>query len=337
MEQRMFETATLADLPAFGIAHETNVEAGTGCTVVVAPAGATCGVDVRGGGPATRETDLLRPDNMIELVHAVVISGGSAFGLAASTGVMEALGAESIGFGVGDARVPIVVQACLFDLLVGENTHPGPASGAAAARAALALQREGMTGDLAQGCVGAGCGATVGKLLGPERIMKGGFGWSAIRAGDLVVASLVAVNACGNVRDRAGDWIAGCRDDHGNVVPPMQAMEMAFAAQAAAQAASRTDEDGAPCTNTTLGVVLTNAALTKAQATKVSTMAHDAYARAIEPVHTMNDGDTIFTFASGPVATDTNLVGALACETMQDAIVNAVLQATDAYGIPAAR
>lgn len=329
MTERLFQKATFVDLPAFGVAHETNAEAGTGCTVVVAPAGATCGVDVRGGGPATRETDLLRPENMVEQVHAVVISGGSAFGLAAATGVMDVLAEEGIGFRLGDACVPIVVEACLFDLLVGENAHPGPEEGAAAARAALAAQRAGMADGLAQGNVGAGCGASVGKLLGPERVMKSGFGWSGVRAGELAVVALVAVNACGEVRDRNGRWIAGCRADDGSIIPPMQALEMAATAQAAAQ-------KGAPCTNTTLGIVLTNARLTKAQATKVSTMTHDAYARAIEPVHTLNDGDTIFTFASGEVATDTNLLGALACDAMQDAIINAVKSATDAYGLPAA-
>ena len=328
MAEGMIERATLADLPAFGVAHETNAEGGTGCTVVVAPAGATCGVDVRGGGPATRETDLLRPENMVEQVHAVVISGGSAFGLAASCGVMDVLAGEGIGFQLGDACVPIVVEACLFDLLVGQNVHPGPESGTAAARAALKAQREGMGADIAQGNVGAGCGASVGKLLEPERAMKSGFGWAGVRAGELVVVALVAVNACGNVRDRAGRWIAGCRDDQGNVIPPLQAMEMAFRMQAAQQ--------DAPCTNTTLGIVLTNAALTKAQATKVSTMTHDAYARAIEPVHTLNDGDTIFTFASGSVPTDTSFLGALACDAMQDAIINAVQNASSAYGLPAA-
>ena len=333
MAEHLFKKATLADLPAFGVAHETNTEAGTGCTVVVAPAGATCGVDVRGGGPATRETDLLRPENMVEQVHAVMIAGGSAFGLAASAGVMDVLAEEGIGFRLGDACVPIVVEACLFDLLVGKNAHPGPAEGAAAARAALAAQRAGLNDRLAQGNVGAGCGATVGKLLEPERAMKSGFGWSGIRAGDVVVLALVAVNACGEVRDRDGRWIAGCRADDGGVIPPMQAMEMAYRMQTAQAARAASD---APCTNTTLGIVLTNAKLTKAQATKVSTMTHDAYARAIEPVHTLNDGDTIFTLASGEVATDTNLLGALACDAMQDAIINAVKNATSAYGLPAA-
>lgn len=330
MDRALLQKATPADLPAFGIAHETNAAAGTGCTVVVAPSGAVCGVDVRGGGPATRETDLLRPENMIREVQSVVIGGGSAFGLAASCGVMDALAEEHIGFELGGAYVPIVVQACLFDLLVGENVFPGRDEGHAAARAALAAQRAGMTADLAQGNVGAGCGATVGKLLGPEAAMKGGFGWAGVRAGDLVVVALAAVNACGCVRDRDGRWIAGCHDGAGHVLPPLDALEQAFAARAA-------DDAEAPCTNTTLGVVLTNARLTKAEAAKAASMTQDAYARAIMPVHTMSDGDTIFVASSGEAAADVNTVGVLACEAMQDAIVSAVEHAEPAYGLPAAR
>ncbi len=329
MDDTLFQKATLADLPAFGIAHETNEAAGTGCTVVVAPQGAVCGVDVRGGGPATRETDLLKPENMVQKVHSVVISGGSAFGLAASCGVMDALAEEGIGFELGSVHVPIVVEACLFDLLVGENAFPGREEGYAAARAALAAQRDRTSvSELPQGNVGAGCGATVGKLLGPEAVMKSGFGWAGARAGELVVVALAAVNACGNVRGRDGRWIAGCHDGAGNVIDPMKAMGMAFAAQAPVA-------EAAPCTNTTLGVVLTNAKLTKAEATKAASMTHDAYARAIEPVHTLNDGDTVFVAASGETEASVNAIGTLACEAMQDAIINAVRFAEPAYGLPA--
>lgn len=329
MDRALFQKATPADLSAFGIAHETNAAAGTGCTVVVAPHGAVCGVDVRGGGPATRETDLLRPENMIQKVQSIVIAGGSAFGLAASCGVMDALAEERIGFELGGAYVPIVVQACLFDLLVGENAFPGHDEGYAAARAALAAQSAGMTDDLAQGNVGAGCGATVGKLLGPDAAMKGGFGWAGVRAGELVVVALAAVNACGCVRDRNGRWIAGCHDGDGHVIAPDLALGRAFGARAST-------EEETPCTNTTLGVVLTNARLTKAEITKAASMTQDAYARAIAPVHTMNDGDTVFAASSGEVAADTNTVGMLACEAMQDAIVSAVEHAEPAYGLPAA-
>lgn len=325
----MFRTASLADLPAFLCGHAQNPEAATGCTVVVAPEGAVCGVDVRGGGPATRETDLLRPENMIEAVHAVVLAGGSAFGLAASTGVMDELAARGIGFPVEGARVPIVVGACLFDLLVGESAHPDAAMGAEACAAAFARPAEE---PLAEGNVGAGCGATVGKLLGGERAMKSGLGTCGLALGELAVVAIVAVNALGNVRDGDGAWIAGCRDDEGRVMDPLAAFgAMAAAGDGTAPAA------GGPCANTTIGVVLTNARLTKAQASKTASTVHDAYARAIKPVHTLNDGDTVFAFASGEVEALPDAVSVLACEAMQGAIVNAVRQAEGACGLPAAR
>ena len=325
----MFRTASLADLPAFLCGHAQNPEAATGCTVVVAPEGAVCGVDVRGGGPATRETDLLRPENMIEAVHAVVLAGGSAFGLAASTGVMDELAARGIGFPVEGARVPIVVGACLFDLLVGESAHPDAAMGAEACAAAFARPAEE---PLAEGNVGAGCGATVGKLLGGERAMKSGLGTCGLALGELAVVAIVAVNALGNVRDGDGAWIAGCRDDEGRVMDPLAAFgAMAAAGDGTAPAA------GGPCANTTIGVVLTNARLTKAQATKASSTVHDAYARAIKPVHTSGDGDTVFTFASGEVEADYDTFAILATEAMQGAVVRAVEQAEGAYGLPAAR
>ena len=322
----MFEMADLSELQAFKIGHAQDAAAGTGCTAVVAPEGAVCGVDVRGGGPATRETDLLRPENMIEAVHAVVLSGGSAFGLAASTGVMDELAERGIGFPVESARVPIVVGACLFDLLVGKPAHPDAAMGRAAARAAFA-----GGGASAEGNVGAGCGATVGKLLGGERAMKAGLGCAAARMGPLVVGALVAVNALGNVRDADGTWIAGCRGDDGRVMDPLAAFSLLAAQQAAAGAGG-----AGPCANTTLGVVLTNARLTKAQATKVASTAHDAYARAIKPVHTQNDGDTIFAFASGEIGAETDVVAVAATEAMERAIVRAVRAAEPAFGLPAA-
>lgn len=317
--------ANLNELASFRIGHAQNEEAGTGCTVVIAPAGASCGVDVRGGGPATRETDLLKPENMIEAVHAVVLSGGSAFGLEASCGVMEELASRGIGFPLGAATVPIVVQACLFDLLVGRPEHPDKAMGRAAAAAAFE-QSEAMA--LLQGNVGAGCGATVGKLLAPEAAMKSGLGTSCLRIGELVVGAIVAVNAVGCVRDESG-WIAGCQDGRGGVTDPLDAMVWA--------ATAMRSTEKTPCANTTIGIVITNAKLTKAQATKVSSTAHDAYARAIKPVHTSNDGDTIFTFASGEVETGADVVAVLGTEAMQQAIVSGVKAAHGAFGLPAAR
>ena len=297
------------------------------------PRGAVCGVDVRGGGPATRETDLLRPENMIEAVHAVVLAGGSAFGLAASAGVMDELAARGIGFPVEGARVPIVVGACLFDLLVGENAQPGRRHGRRGLRRGVRPHAPKSRWPRATWAPAAA--PAVGKLLGGGRAMKAGLGICGLALGELAVVAVVAVNALGNVRDEDGAWIAGCRDDEGHVMDPLAA----FGAMAAAAAAGdgTAPAAGGPCANTTIGVVLTNARLTKAQATKTASTVHDAYARAIEPVHTLNDGDTVFAFASGEVEALPDAVAVLACEAMQGAIVRAVCQAEGACGLPAAR
>lgn len=330
----MITAATLSELKAFRIGHAQDESAGTGCTAIIAPEGASCGVDVRGGGPATRETDLLRPENMIEKVHAVVLSGGSAFGLEASCGVMEELARRSIGFELGGAYVPIVVGASLFDLLVGKPVYPDKAMGQAAAKAAF----DNGTAEPARGNAGAGCGATVGKFSLPTSAMKSGIGWSCLRMGELVVGAIVAVNAIGCVRDEQGNWIAGVRDAEGKVAEPLTAMaQAALMMQQAQAAAAAAAAEGAPCTNTTIGVVLTNAKLTKAQAQKVSSGTHDAYARAIKPVHTSNDGDAIFTFASCEVEAMPDMVTLLANEAMHKAIVDAVMQAEGAWGLPAAK
>lgn len=320
----MFEQAELADLTAFRFGHAQDLEAATGCTVVIAPQGAVCGIDVRGGGPATRETDLLKPENMIQAVHAVVLSGGSAFGLEASSGVMDVLAQREIGFAIETARVPIVVGACLFDLLVGQNAHPDKAMGTAATEAALA----GNPFD--EGVVGAGTGASVGKLLGGSRAMKSGFGFSVLRFGELVVGALVAVNALGNIRADDGSWIAGSRADNGTVMDGLQAFGLAAQAMA-------TQSQATACENTTIGAIVTNARITKAEATKISSTCHDAYARAIKPVHTSNDGDAIFTFASGEVDSRSDLVAIMGTEAMQQAIYRAIKTAQSAYGLPAAR
>lgn len=322
----MFEQARLEDLTAFRFGHAQDERVGTGCTVIIAPQGAVCGVDVRGGGPATRETDLLKPENMIEAVHAVVLSGGSAFGLEASCGVMEALAEEGLGFPVETARVPIVVGACLFDLLVGKPGHPNKAMGRKAVAAALAGS------PFEAGNVGAGTGATVGKLLGGDRAMKAGIGFHALRFGELVVGAVVAVNALGNVCADDGTWIAGCRAEDGSVMDGGVAIERA--ARASIASGSTATADAGPCANTTIGAIVTNARLTKAQATKVSSTCHDAYARAVKPVHTSNDGDAIFTFASGEVELPIDFVAAMGNEAMQQAIYAAVLSAKPAYGLP---
>lgn len=324
----MFSEAGYADLPQFRAAHRTNAEGGTGCTVFVAPAGAVGAIDVRGGAPATRETDLLKPENMVERIHGVVLSGGSAFGLEAACGVMEELTARDIGFVLAGACVPIVCGASLFDLPVGASVWPGKEDGRAAARAAFEDFSEAA---LAQGCVGAGTGATVGKMGLPGQAMKSGFGWAGLRMGEVVVIANVAVNALGNVMAEDGTWLAGALGADGQVEDPFVA-----AAKAQAERAAQASAEGSLTTNTTIGCILTNAALTKPQATKVAQIAQDAYARCIKPVHTLNDGDTIFVMASGDEEAPTDQVAILATEAMERAIRLAVRQASSTFGLKAA-
>lgn len=324
----LFEPASLADLPDFKFGHAQDVQAGTGCTVFIAPEGACCGVDVSGGGPATRETDLLRSENMIESIHAVVLSGGSAFGLEASSGVMDALAKRSIGFQLGESCVPIVCGACLFDLSLGEPLHPDKEMGACAVESAFSQD------VFSEGNAGAGTGASVGKLLGFESAMKSGFGFTVIKRGELVVGSFVAVNAVGNVMNPQGGWLAGCRNSQGTIVDPLEAISQIMSFEDMGEKDSTKDVH-AP-TNTTLSAIVTNAKLTKAQANKVSAMANDAYARAIKPVHTSQDGDAIFTLASGKVHAVPDLVGIMATEALESAIYRSIKNAQSAYGLPAA-
>lgn len=333
----VFAPATKADLPAFGIGSAELASRGTGCTFVVAPQGAVCGVDVRGAAPATRETDLLRPANTVEKVQGVMISGGSAFGLEAACGAMDELAARGIGFHLMDACVPIIPGACLFDLPVGQFAYPRKEQGAEACVNALANLESGE--DPQQGNIGAGTGATVAKMLGPDCAVKAGLGWHAVALGPVVVGALVAVNAAGCVYDPAGHLLAGMRMADGSMLDAQAALPLMMQAAAqgagAASVAEAAAQAAGPCANTTLGVVLTNAQLTKAQANRLATTTHDAYARSIKPVHTSNDGDCIFAMASGDVAAQPDLVAMMACEAMQQAIANAVAFASSAYGIPA--
>lgn len=318
---RKYESIT--DIEGIYVGNATNAEAGTGCTVIVCPAGATGGVDVRGGAPATRETDLLRPEETVQVLHAVVLSGGSAFGLAASAGVAEELERRDIGLDVGVAKVPIVSGACLFDLMCGRaDVRPTAADGAAAVAAAL----DGERAPLEVGNVGAGTGCTVGKLAGAERCMKSGLGESLQTCGELVCGAVVAVNAVGDVVDPvSGSGIAGLLDEAGErVVDSTEAL----LSPAATMPLSRT--------NTTISCVVTNAKLTKAEATKVAQMAADAYAHTIRPTHTTNDGDTIFVMATGEVEMPLDVVGVLATKALERAIVDGALSARGDYGFKAA-
>ena len=306
------------------VGHHTLAARPTGCTVVLAEAGAVAGVDVRGGAPGTRETDLLDPAKSVQRVHAVVLAGGSAFGLDAAGGVVRYLSERGVGYDTGVAKVPIVPAAILFDLGVGDPAvRPGADCGYRAAEAAAA-------GPVAEGNVGAGAGATVGKLGGAGRAMKGGTGSAAVTVpGGLVVAALAVVNAVGDVVDPAtGRVIAGVRTPDGKRLADARTL-----LRAGAGAGGRQGE------NTTLGIVATNAALSQAEATAVAQMAHDGFARAIVPSHTPSDGDAIFALATGrhdePVRAGT--VGALAAEVMAEAVLRAVRAATGIPGYPAAR
>jgi L-aminopeptidase/D-esterase-like protein len=314
----------LTAVPGVRVGHKERSERPTGCTVVLVESGAVGGVDVRGGAPGTRETDLLDPVNTVDVVHAVVLSGGSAFGLDVSTGVVRYLEERGVGFETSVARVPIVVQAILFDLQVGgpATVRPDAACGYDAARHATA-------GPIDEGNVGAGAGATVGKLRGGERAMRGGLGTASFSLENgLVVAALVVVNALGDVIDPTnGKVVAGVRTEDGIGLADARSL---------LRASGRAE--GQPGQNTTIGVVVTNARLTKAQATKVAQMAQDGLARTIVPSHTPWDGDAIFSLATGSLDREVDVlsIGALAADVTAEAVLRAVRHATALPGLPAA-
>lgn len=320
---------SLTDVPGLRVGHAHNLDAQTGCTVVLCEAdGAVAGVDVRGAAPGTRETDLLEPGNLIERVHAIVLTGGSVFGLDAACGVVRWLEEHGVGFDVGVARVPIVPAAVIFDLAVGDpNVRPDYLMGyEACERASAQAVEEGRTG--------VGAGATVGKLLGLPMASPGGVGTAAMKLPNgVTIGALVVVNAFGDIIDPAsGHILAGARAPRGGWLDTQRAIEQAAVASGASkhkaskkaaprgkQAASHQPFSG--IANTTLAVVATDAALTKAQAKKVAVMAHDGFARAIRPVHTMFDGDTIFALSTGEKAADVTTIGAVAAELVARAIV----------------
>lgn len=316
----------ITDVEGIEVGHWTNLEAATGCTVVLCRQGAVAGVDVRGSAPGTRETDLLRPVNLVQQAHAVVLAGGSAYGLDAASGVMCWLEEQGIGFNVGVGVVPIVASAVLFDLTIGRpDVRPGSEAGYAACQAA-------SNGPVTEGCVGAGTGATVGKLLGPLYATKSGVGTAARRiAGEVTVGALVAVNAFGDVVDpMTGKVIAGPRDPQGKGF--VNTIERLHADLSQTML-------GFP-SNSTLAVVATDAVLSKEGANKMAQMAHDGLAQAIRPIHTMMDGDTVFALATGrrvEASVDVSVVGAVAASVLAEAVLRAVRQATSLAGVPAAR
>jgi len=308
----------LCDVPGVLVGHATDREGLTGCTAVLFEEPyAVVGVDVRGSSPGTRETDRLSPMGTVRRTHALLLTGGSAFGLAAVEGVVGFLEEHDVGLDVGVARIPLVSAAVLFDLVVGSPAaRPDPEMGYEAASAA-------KSGDFAQGSVGAGTGATVGKALGMERAMKGGVGSASVGLdGGLVVGALAAVNAFGGVRDPdSGKVLAGPRTDDGALGDTVELLPEAVTRM-------RWGED------TTLGIVATNANLSKTQASKVAQMAHDGLARAVEPVHTTVDGDVVFAASVGGADAATDVVGAWGARVMQEAILRAVRRAEGVPGIP---
>jgi L-aminopeptidase/D-esterase-like protein len=307
----------LCDVPGVLVGHATDHEALTGCTAVVFEEPAVVGVDVRGSSPGTRETDRLGPHGTVRRTHALLLTGGSAFGLAAAEGVVRFLEENDVGLDIGVARIPLVSAAVLFDLVVGDpGVRPGPEMGYEAAASA-------KSADFAQGSVGAGAGATVGKVLGLEGAMKGGVGSASVALdGGLVVGALAAVNAFGDVRDpRTGRVIAGPRLEDGTLGDTVELLPEAVARMGWGE-------------NTTLGVVATNAALEKRDANKVAQMAHDGLARTIEPVHTTVDGDVVFAASAGEVEAATDVVGAWGARVMQEAILRALQTAEGVPGIP---
>jgi len=315
------EYGTITDVPGIKVGHTHDLQALTGCTVVLCEEGAVAGVDQRGGAPGTRETDLLRPAHLVERVHAVLLTGGSAFGLDAAGGVMRWLEERQVGYETGVARVPIVPAAVIYDLSLGRaEVRPDAGMGYKACQNAVSLPP-------AQGCVGAGTGASVGKARGLQWAMKSGLGSASLRTKKgLVVAALAVVNALGEVVDPSnGRIIAGARSPQGGLLRTLDVL---------AEQAGGVEFAGS---NTTIGVVATNAALTKEHTSKVAQMAQDGLARAVIPAHTLLDGDTIFSLSLGKVQADVSLVGALAAEIFARAVLQAVYMAVSLGGLPALR
>jgi L-aminopeptidase/D-esterase-like protein len=326
----MTHTNTICDVPGLRVGHAQDVDALTGCTVVLCEAGAVGGVDQRGGAPGTRETDALRPMHLVQQIHAVVLSGGSAFGLDAASGVMRYLDERGVGFDVGVARVPVVPAAILFDLGIGRaDVRPDAEMGYQACLNASSLPPAG-------GNVGAGAGATVGKILGMGQAMKSGIGTASLEIGnDVVVGALAAVNSFGDIIDPGtAQIVAGARSLQQGPPPAGQQSLFADSLQVMKSLVSGSLLGSSPRQNTVIGVVATNAALDKEQANKVAQMAQDGVARAVRPSHTMLDGDTIFALSTGGLAADTNIVGAFAAEVFAQAILHAVRAAQPAGGLP---
>lgn len=301
----------LTDIGNFNIGNAQDLENGTGVTVIISKEGMGAGIDIRGGGPASRETPLLNPLMHAETIHALVLSGGSAFGLDASAGVMEYLEERNIGFDVGFTKVPLVLQSCIFDLgYKNFKIRPDKEMGYNAC-----LDSENNI--IKEGSYGAGTGAAVGKLYGMEQSQKSGLGVYALQVGKLKIGAIVAVNAFGDVFDSNGNKIAGLKDKNGNFLNFKEEMYKSIKPKN-----HFTD-------NTTIGAIITNAKFSKAMLCKVASMGQNGLARRISPVHTMSDGDSVYALSVGNLEADVNVVGTLACQVMEMAIERAVRLSVD--------
>ena len=321
------DAGSITDVGGLKVGHFTDKRRPTGVTAILFERGATAGVDVRGSAPGTRETDLLNPVHSNHQIHGITLAGGSSFGLDSASGVMRYLEEKGIGIRFGGYVIPIVPAAILFDLPVGDGKiRPDAQAGYEAARAA-------SDAKVTEGCVGAGAGATVGKAFGFDRATKTGIGTASLKVGDtgVVVGAIVAVNAVGDVIDpRTGQIIAGARGDDGKSF---------IGTQAKIRSGYDVLETAPPISNTTIGVIATNATLDKTQLTKMAQMAHDGLARTINPVHTLVDGDTIFAVSTGILKKKVNhgAIGAIAADVLATAILRAVTEATGAAGLPSCR
>ncbi|NPC55373.1 P1 family peptidase [Caenimonas soli] len=308
---KSMDRSAITDVAGIEVGHFTDPRRPTGCTVVIAREGAIAGVDVRGAAPGTRETDLLAPTNLVDRVHGILLAGGSAWGLDAATGVVRWLEEQGVGFPVGPVLLPIVPGAVLFDLLVGDATiRPDAAAGYGACESASASAP-------AEGNVGAGAGAVVGKIFGIERAMKGGIGTASVTVDGVTVGALIACNALGDVIDpQSGLPIAGARTTDGKALVDTRRALLRGEAPKPLLAG----------TNTTIGVIATDAVITKAQASRLATMGHDGLARSINPVHTMSDGDTLFALGTGRAGKSPGMMvlGTMAAEVVALAVVRAV-------------
>ena len=319
----MKKEISIREIKGIRIGQAENAEAGTGCTVFLSEKGMAAGLDVRGGGPASRESELLNPLAAAQALHGILLAGGSAFGLGGADGVMKYLEERGIGFEVGPSlKVPLVCQADLFDLTVGDpHIRPDKHMGY---EACITAEKD-RTGNYRDGNYGAGCGATVGKFAGMDYCMKSGIGSYALQIGELQVGAVVAVNALGDIYDwKTGQKIAGLLAEN----------KKSFRSTEELMYASTKVVENKFTGNTTIGVVLTNGKFHKTSLCKIAGMAHDGFARSIRPVHTSADGDSIYAVSVGDVSADQDLVGTLAGEVMSEAIIRAVESAESAYGYP---